>query len=482
MLLAAGCALALLTSPVLPAWNARRTGLALPIGAAVALGSLIAIHPWDFPVFATLIGIVLFARSVDAGKIDWRSFGYRAALVVGGAVVLYVPFFFSGRGSVDGIQPTEVFFRNAATVNSEGMYLPFQHFLIFWTPLMLPAVLYVLWCLSRRGWHGLRAYGVAAAAAVCALPLAWGIAVAGGHHLSGLHSELTIRGWGWLTVACLGTVLVLASAALWDEITSRTAGSEKRATIFLLAAILVGVLLVYGPELFIVRDSSGTRANTTFKLWYASWALLAFTGAAGSLHVFREWRAARAPFRVLRPIALGLSAAVLAGALVYPAYAIFVRTNGFTGPRTLDGEAFLRSQNPDELGAADWLNANVPGVQTVLEASGQSYGEPGRIASRTGLPTVLDWTFHEQQQRGPLLMFATREEDVRTIYTTTNLREAFDLLAKYGVKYIVVGEPERSAYGSDGLAKFATIGTPVYQSNSVNVYRIGSAPLYATVP
>ena len=41
------------------------------------------------------------------------------------------------------------------------------------------------------------------------------------------------------------------------------------------------------------------------------------------------------------------------------------------------------------------------------------------------------------------------------------------------------GAPERTMYGPAGIGKFAQIGTVVYQSPGVTIYRIGAAPLYA---
>jgi len=118
----------------------------------------------------------------------------------------------------------------------------------------------------------------------------------------------------------------------------------------------------------------------------------------------------------------------------------------------------------------------------VLEAYGDSYSAEGRIASRTGLPSVIDWEFHEQQQRNFQPYFQQRRDNVAEIYQTADIRRAFDLLTAYGVGYVVVGTPERTEYGTQGLAKFAQMGTAVYQSATVTIYRIVPPPLVAAVP
>jgi len=75
-----------------------------------------------------------------------------------------------------------------------------------------------------------------------------------------------------------------------------------------------------------------------------------------------------------------------------------------------------------------------------------------------------------------------RQNDVQLMYTTPDQAVAFPLVVKYGIKYVVVGKPELQQYGSQGFAKFAAMGTPVFQSPTVTIYRIGSPPLVAVAP
>ncbi|HLZ71174.1 MAG TPA: DUF2298 domain-containing protein [Dehalococcoidia bacterium] len=488
--LAAAFGLALLLADELPRPGRWRGGLSLYLLAVLSIGLLIFVHPWDFPVFATLAVLMIVARWFLRRDVEWPVGALQAGGVVALGLLGYAPYFFSASGSVQSpyLQPTEVFFRHTevAGLTAEGMFLPFQHFLLFWTPLMLPSALFVWYCLANRGWRGLRRNGLKTLSAVALLPLAWALAVLARHGTGGLRAELEIRGPGWLTVVVTGLLLAATLAALLDEALAEREQAGQPARIFLLGAIAVGVLLVYGPELFYIRDSSLTRANTTFKLWYCAWTLLSVSGAVGGLYTLAQWRPALPVARRLLPVAAGLSAAVFAGSLVYPAYASFNRTNAFKGdagqPRTLDGLAFLKQTDGDEYGAVAWLNGHVPGVTTVLEAYGDSYSFEGRIASRTGLPSVIDWEFHEQQQRSQQPYFEQRRNDVGEIYQTSDIRRAFDLLTRYGVGYVVVGNPERMVYGSGGLAKFAQMGDAVYQSHTVTIYRIVPPPLYATSP
>ncbi len=143
-----------------------------------------------------------------------------------------------------------------------------------------------------------------------------------------------------------------------------------------------------------------------------------------------------------------LFVALLAGALIYPWL-----TAGKTfreGQRIgLAGQTPLES-TPEGAAAIDWLRANAPGNAVVLEAVGGSYSAEGfgGVSAATGLATVLGWPGHEDQWRGgdadARAQIAPRQQDVATIYTTTDLGQARDLLAKYKVGYIYIGSLERS--------------------------------------
>lgn len=486
-LLAAASALLLLVTPDLPEalWPPARwsAGAGALLSAAGALALLIGVHPWDFPPFLLLMAIVLAARPLLRHGEHWRTaVASGGAILACGLIVLAIYYLAGGRGSTTGIQPTEPYFTSLqGVVNAEGMYLPFQHLIIFWTPLMLPAALFAGLCLARRGWQPLARYGATALGLVTLLPLAWALTVAARHGFAGLRLELDVRGWGWLTVVTLAALLAFTLAALageaFDSAPTPAADGERRTRLFLLGAMVVAVLLVYGPELFMVRDSSGTRANSTFKLWYAAWTLLSVVAAAGIVEAVRIAPRPSFSAAVVRRAALGLCGVALAAALVYPAYVSFTRTNGFSGPTTLDGLAYLRQTDPQDYAAARWLNRNVAGAQTVLQADGNSYTLGGRFASWTGLPTLMGWLFHEEQQRGALPALMQRDADVRTIYTTTDVATALRLLADYHVQYVVVGPYEQQTYGSgSGLSKFADIGTLVYTTgNGTAIYRVGAA-------
>ena len=142
---------------------------------------------------------------------------------------------------------------------------------------------------------------------------------------------------------------------------------------------------------------------------------------------------------------------------------------------TLDGAAYLRHSESADAAAIAWLNANITGTPTVLEAQGDSYGEFTRIAMHSGLPTVLGWEHHVGQRGLPHEDLVNRKQSIRQLYSTTDLSFAKNLLLQHRIDLVVVSLLERQTYPATGLSKFET-NPDVF----IPLYRSGDAAIYAT--
>ncbi len=186
--------------------------------------------------------------------------------------------------------------------------------------------------------------------------------------------------------------------------------------------------------------------------------------------------------------------ALLLGCLLYPIFATWGRVNDRfdkTVGATLDGAAYMeRAVYADQgktfalkwdAAAIAWLQDNVPGTPTIVEAVTPIYRWGSRVSIYTGLPTVLGWDWHEKQQRAvlPGELVDRRASDVRSIYDSTDPAVAFALLRRYGVQYIYVGPLERAYYSPAGLAKFersaGTYWDLAYENPEVRIYRLRAA-------
>lgn len=118
--------------------------------------------------------------------------------------------------------------------------------------------------------------------------------------------------------------------------------------------------------------------------------------------------------------------------------------------QTRRGEVGIVSLGFDEDRAViEWFNREVSGTPVIAEASIDAYRCGGsRISVGTGLPDVLGWLRHEQQQRYQTYL-RQRQDDLRTLYTSPDPDRKRGIIDKYRVEYIVVGDLERNYLTND---------------------------------
>ena len=232
--------------------------------------------------------------------------------------------------------------------------------------------------------------------------------------------------------------------------------------VLIFGAAAVGLTLM--PEFVYVRDiyeQSHARANTMFKLTYQAFLLFALVMSYAAVRfLLKKRRALRAAgiavaaFLVLTAGYFGRGAADWFG--VKSAAAFFGAGSSAPEWKGIDSEIFLEDRYPSDAGAVNYLLGVASAVPlsdrtperlpVVLEADGDSYGKTGRVSVITGLPTVLGWHTHEWLWRSDWDLVAERSEDVQTIYTSGDEETIRDLVDKYRISYIYVGEVEREEF------------------------------------
>jgi uncharacterized membrane protein len=250
--------------------------------------------------------------------------------------------------------------------------------------------------------------------------------------------------WTAVLLALLTGAAAWAALELWAAGPPAEAGGRRGsvAPVFALLCVAVGLLLPLGTEFVFIRDLFGTRMNTVFKLFYQAWVLLAIGGGYGA---FALWR--RAP-RWLAALWGAVLAALVVAGLVYPAMAVHTRTRGFTADElTLDGLRWWVGGYEGDRAAVEWLKANADGQPVILEAYGGGYEHNGRISMATGFPTVLGWEGHEHQWRGTREEIDPRKADIEAVYRAQSDASQLELLDRYGVRYVVLGQVERAKFG-----------------------------------
>ena len=467
--------------PPTPRWSAWRRDRAevgrLLVGAGL-IGALYSLNSWDFPTYFALAAVAMagaMIRRTPTMRGAGAALGSVAITAVV-AVVLFFPFYADFEPPASGLGLVPIRSR-------------LDQFVVFWGLLLVPSLAFLATVFPWRILGLTRsAFPSAKWAAGPATATGWGRASgaiwAAAFVLTA--ALATVRGSGVLAVSFL---LGLAAAwAIWAQ-------RERPAVMFGLLLLGLAVALIGACEVVYVQDFYGAalrRMNTVFKLYYQAWTLLALVGAFGAYVVGSSlWRAVRTRRPVAPTLAAGAAAvgiALLGVGLVYPAVTAAQRTDGFRKTPTLDGFAFLKQHQPEDYQAAQWLIANVPGRPVVLEAVGGPYSHYARIATQTGLPTVLGWPQHERLWRGEAAGSAIveRERDIDTIYRASNLDEVQHLLDRYNVEYIVYGYLEASKYrdyGAAARAKFDTGLETVFRAGNTAVYKVETGgPLKSGAP
>jgi YYY domain-containing protein len=220
------------------------------------------------------------------------------------------------------------------------------------------------------------------------------------------------------------------------------------------------------------------RMNTVFKLGLDATLLLAVAGAA-ALDGLLVRPAAPGPGRAARA-ALAAVAGVAALATSALALAGHLSTRRVETPRgTLDGLAYRAAYRPAEAAAFAWIEQNVPGLPTIVEAWGPPYRDTGRFASNTGLPTLAGWDYHLVQRGKARAAIDRRIGDVFRLYEPLSLRDPGDVLARHGAVFVVSGAEEREAHGEAHAAIFRALPgllSPVFREGDVTVWRALAGP------
>jgi uncharacterized membrane protein len=102
------------------------------------------------------------------------------------------------------------------------------------------------------------------------------------------------------------------------------------------------------------------------------------------------------------------------------------------------------------------------------------------MATQSGLPNVLGWPGHEGQWRGGGLEMGSRQDDISNLYRTRDWNEAQIILDRYQIRYVVVGNLERSTYLANeqsGLRaldeqKFSQHLRIAFHNNGVTIYAV----------
>ncbi|MCC6705167.1 MAG: glycosyltransferase family 39 protein, partial [Thermomicrobiales bacterium] len=536
LVMAIGLAIALESRALLLAVSRRRFDLASPmvglaLFAALGVGALFPTNVWDFFTYAVFI---LAAFFVAFRRLDW-GIQLVASAVVGGLTVglgylLYLPFhthfvtLFSQIKRSE--QKTDIW---QFSQHFGGLFLLVGIGLIglIWTRVsprersLSPATaagasmifLVLIWVARRLtpiDAQTLGAIMVGGFAMLALLAGAWWKAPGRWPWNQHLMVVSAIPVFGLLLNDHLVLALCLALALFAATAFFALNGTYER--IIALCATAGFAIPGMVEVIYVADDLDGwwyERMNTMFKFYSQAWVLLAIAGGAltGWLFVSAIGRPLVSNLRnrdvgFSPTLPMVLAATVITLSLAYPLTATLPRLEtraavgigNETSLNALDWMSYATYQIPggpliswqDDLAAINWMNENIEGSPVIVEAVIGAYrGNGSRFSIATGLPSVVGWERHQNQQRQPGVAGA-RAEEVRDFYQSTSRQEKIDFLVRYNVEYVIVGDLER--YGvidenrerpfstPEGIAAIeAMVGNGleiVFQQGNTTIYRV----------
>jgi len=402
---------------------------ALAAGGLI-LGSLRPTNTWDFPVYLGLGALAcLSAPFLRRGRPSSRA-AVEGLLAAAGLVAfflaLYQPFthwYAQGYSRPELWDGSRTSLRAYLTVH--GVFLPFLVAWMAWET--------VAWMESTpiSALARLRRY----------LGTIAGVAV--------LLAALTVYAFA----DGVRAILIVMPLLVWSAVllVRRNWPTAKRIVVLLTMTALALTLTV--EVLRLVGDIG--RMNTVFKFYLQVWTLFSIGAAAA---FFWSWADAPAWHPTARTMWLLGGSLLVGGALLFPLTATPAKLRdrmAEQAPHTLDGMEFMKHATYYDQGgemtlaedyrAIRWLQDNVAGSPVIVEANVPEYRWGSRMTIYTGLPGVLGWRWHQQQQR-PLVSgdpATARALELVEFYATPSVEFAASFLERYDVSYVVVGRLER---------------------------------------
>ena len=258
-------------------------------------------------------------------------------------------------------------------------------------------------------------------------------------------------------------------------------------------------------EMVVLKGDLG-RMNTVFKPYMQVWMLFAVTAAVAQERLWTFFWSGRdttdtrlAPWFSERRVwlgdaLLGILLLLLLISALYPLFGIPAKLRDRwvkDAPRSLDGAASLAYVQHYEAGMSipltqdyamiRWIQDNIVGSPTIMEmnAAVEYVTWGNRVSIHTGLPSIVGWRWHQVQQRMvmPGGTVERRQADVRTFYDTSSPEEAWAILERYQVAYVILTPYERALMASVGLPKFDTMAQwgwlrLVYDQGGARVYEV----------
>lgn len=422
---------------------------------SLVLGGLGFTNLWDLPVFSMLFLTIVCLKTYQSPNCNFvtltRNTLSVGIAVIGLALLMFLPYYLKFNGSLTGINIVE-----GETTRSIHAFIVWGTYLV----LLVPFILVNFWKTKvPKNWMGFTVIALIVGFFPYVVWAFWTL------QINGTINETISRFFHILPYAIL--IVMTTYTVLW------LAHERKPSShVFIMILTTLGLLLVMGPELFLIEDVFSNRMNTIFKTYYQAWIIFAIV-AGFIMYYWTHHHLYISNSKHVIPILLvGVFILLLSGSMYYPIAAISSKSGPPLENLTLDGLAFINDTHPDEYEAITFIKNNFDHDAGLVEAVGNDYSEFGRISSSTGVSTIVNWTGHQTQWRGTDANTVTRNNDVTEIYQSPDIYKTKTILEKYNIDYIYVGPRERLKYNDKEFHKFVEFMEQIFENDSVIIYRM----------
>lgn len=388
---------------------------------SLSLGFLFPANSWDFPVYFCLTFLIVLAHYYGYHIINRDLLGsvsgfFKTVIFISVFSFLpYLPFYLSfnpkAAGGFDFVGP-----ELRTTIDKFLILFGLLLFLIF------------SFLISRLG---------------SAKKLAYLIVLIG--ISSFLSWELSIP-----LLVILFPLIVLSLFLFLKDLTNRSSAG------FVSLLIATAAIIALFCELIRLNDhitGSFARMNTVFKFYMHLWIFLAISASYSYYELsshFKSWSLESLSLKQAYGKKVWMVSLLLLviSCSFFPIVSTITRIGDMKATPSLDGMEYIRGLDEGDYNALKWINENIKGTPVVLEASdiNSSYTYISRVSTNTGLPTVIGWTGHELFWGRDPEEITQRIADVNSIYSTDNEKKALELIDKYNVRYVYIGQLERQLY------------------------------------
>lgn len=264
-------------------------------------------------------------------------------------------------------------------------------------------------------------------------------------------------------------LLVLWSGGVVISVLGFVMGKGEKNKLLIRTLALCSIILIAIPEFIYARDiyPDYPRANTMFKLTYQSFIMMGVLAGFAWGKLLDKNKKMHVG---VRSLGLFVLLYIFVGTMIFPVKAFPAYYKSFANYKGLSGEKWMLDTMPENYFAAKYLDKNRDG-KNMVEAVGHSYTLFNAVSVYSGVPTVQGWRVHEWLWRGGYDTVLERQDDVSEIYQGESVEKAQELLRKYNVGWILIGQNETVSYKINE-EKLWLLGEKVWQDGSTYIIKV----------